>query len=127
LSVKVGNSTHRANFVQLSRQSEDLWKINGVYNIFGHYFLDKELVNYTRDTLLNARRSSCKVSVTFVLIQPKFVQNFTKLFNIEFVYTKRLAMFPLLTRWNEFAVTPMEEPLDGSVTRSAYRGYTRSK
>jgi hypothetical protein len=34
-------------------------------------------------------------------------------------------MFPLLARWNGFAVTPMEEPLDGSVTRAAYRGANR--
>jgi hypothetical protein len=37
-------------------------------------------------------------------------------------------MFPLLATCNEFAGTPLEEPLDGSITRSApYRGYTPIK
>jgi hypothetical protein len=31
-------------------------------------------------------------------------------------------MFPLLARWNEFAVTPMEAPLDGSIRKVAHRG-----
>jgi hypothetical protein len=29
-------------------------------------------------------------------------------------------MFLLRARWNEFASTPMEEPRDGSITRSVY-------
>jgi hypothetical protein len=36
-------------------------------------------------------------------------------------------MFPLLASWNEFAGTPMEEPLDDSIMRAAYTGYMRSK
>jgi hypothetical protein len=39
----------------------------------------------------------------------------------------RLGMSPLLVRWNEFAGTPLEAPLDGSITIAAYRGYMRSK
>jgi hypothetical protein len=37
---------------------------------------------------------------------------------------KRLGMsiFPLRDSWNEFAGTPMEEPLDGSLTTVAQRG-----
>jgi hypothetical protein len=36
-------------------------------------------------------------------------------------------MFPLIASWNEFAGTPMEAPLDDSITRAASMGYTRSK
>jgi hypothetical protein len=36
-------------------------------------------------------------------------------------------MFPLLASWNEFAETPMEASLDGSIMRAVYTGYTRSK
>jgi hypothetical protein len=31
-------------------------------------------------------------------------------------------MLPLLASWNEFAGTPVEAPLDGSVARVVYRG-----
>jgi hypothetical protein len=36
-------------------------------------------------------------------------------------------MFSLLVSWNEFTRTGMEAPLDGSITRPAYRVYTRSR
>lgn len=30
-------------------------------------------------------------------------------------------MFPLLASWNELEGTPMEEPLDGTITKAAHR------
>jgi hypothetical protein len=35
-------------------------------------------------------------------------------------------MFPFLVSWNEFVGTSIESPLDGSISRAAYKGYTRS-
>jgi hypothetical protein len=35
-------------------------------------------------------------------------------------------MFPFLASWNELAGTPMEAPLDGSITRAAYRMHARN-
>jgi hypothetical protein len=35
-------------------------------------------------------------------------------------------MFSLLARWNELAGTPIEEPLNGSIRKTAHRGiYTK--
>jgi hypothetical protein len=39
---------------------------------------------------------------------------------------QRLGVFPFLASRNEFAGTPVEAPRDGSITRAAYRGCTRS-
>jgi hypothetical protein len=36
-------------------------------------------------------------------------------------------IFPFLASWNMFAETSMGKPVEGSITRDAYRGNTRSK
>jgi hypothetical protein len=44
------------------------------------------------------------------------------MFNVVYLYIKRLGMFRLLDSCNELAGTPMDAPLDGSVTRAAFSG-----
>jgi hypothetical protein len=45
----------------------------------------------------------------------------------EFLFIKRLVMFPLLASWNKFVGTRMEAPLHSPITKAAYRGYTQNK